>query len=280
VIGYRDPNPTVKGNGIDFLRTNGVDVVYGVLEKQCQQIIHPFLKHSSTGKPWVVMKAGMSLDGKITYKKNECGKITGKESNQFTHKLRDTVDAILIGIDTALIDNPSLTTRLAHGKGKDPHRIILDSQLKLSPDAKVLALDSEADTILCCTAEASVIKKSLLTEAGAKVIEITSDEVGHVCVESVLSVLGENNISSVLVEGGARIHGSFLTRKLVDELHLFIAPFFIGDQGTPIVTGYTVTEKIKNRQKIDSSVELLGDDIHYHEILNNTFSLMGDQEYL
>ena len=133
IIGMADPNPVASG-GAYFLRAEGLEVELGVLEDECRGLNYPFLKHSTTRLPWVVMKAGMSLDGMISRRRGYGGAITGPESKQRVHELRNRLDAILIGISTALIDDPSLTTRLPDG-GRDPLRVILDRRLQLSPES-------------------------------------------------------------------------------------------------------------------------------------------------
>ena len=157
VVGMADPNPSVEGNGSSFLLSRGLQVETGVLEEECIKLNHPFIKHSTTGLPWVVMKAGMSLDGKITYRKGHGGKITGSEAGLFTHELRNSLDAILVGIGTAIIDNPSLTTRLPDDEhGRDPVRVILDTHLRFPEKMKMLRQKSTAPTWIFCGPDAGV----------------------------------------------------------------------------------------------------------------------------
>ncbi|PIE60402.1 MAG: riboflavin biosynthesis protein RibD [Desulfobulbus propionicus] len=127
VVGMEDPNPLVSGRGLEQLRAQGIHVRSRVLEHECRALNFPFLKHITTGLPWVIMKAGVSLDGRLAYERGKGGKVTGREVQQVVHGLRDQVDAILIGVETALIDDPSLTTRLENDDGQDPLRIVLDS---------------------------------------------------------------------------------------------------------------------------------------------------------
>ena len=243
VIGAMDPNPAVVGGGADFLREKGVEVVCGVLEEQCMDVILPFIKHSSTGLPWVIMKAGLSLDGKIAYHHGQGGAITGPQSNRLVHQLRDQVDAILIGVGTALVDNPSLTTRLTDKTdARDPLRIILDSRLRLSPQAKMLNQQSGAQTWIFCGVDASVECEQGLVAAGAIVhrLELLDDRHD---LERLLAFLGKKQLNSLLVEGGATVHGAFWKQGLVDELRLYYAPYFIGDQGVPLLHGYAIDKQ-------------------------------------
>ena len=142
VIGMLDPNPQVAGGGAKYLAAKGLTVISGVLEQECREINLPFIKHSTTGLPWVILKAGMSIDGRIAALPGTKTMITGKQSLARVHALRNQVDAILVGIGTALADDPSLTTRLQKsGTERDPLRVILDTDLHLSLSAKMLRQD-------------------------------------------------------------------------------------------------------------------------------------------
>ncbi|HEB68673.1 MAG TPA: bifunctional diaminohydroxyphosphoribosylaminopyrimidine deaminase/5-amino-6-(5-phosphoribosylamino)uracil reductase RibD [Desulfobulbus sp.] len=263
VIGLSDPNPLARG-GAEYLLAHGIEVTKGVCERECRILNLPFIKHTTTGTPWVVMKAGMSLDGRITYRKGQGGAVTGRAANQAVHNLRDQMDAILIGVETAEIDNPSLTTRLANREGRDPLRVILDSRLRIAPDSTLFVQDSPAETWIFCTHEASIEKESVLRQAGAVVKRVAATSRNHVDLAEVLSVLGRNNILSILVEGGAGVHGSFLRHGLFDEAYLFIAPFFIGDAGTPLVQGYSAASADSALHLVDVSLEQLGTDNLIH----------------
>lgn len=239
VIGMADPNPVASG-GADFLRSQGVEVRLSVLKQECRQLNYPFLKHSVTGLPWVVMKAGVSLDGKISRRLGEGGAITGSAAKQRVHALRNQLDAILIGCGTALIDDPSLTTRLEQQASRDPLRVILDSQLRLSPDARMLTQQSSAATWIFCDQHASEQKQKDLEQAGAIIHRVDRDQDGGLDLAQVLRQLGKADIASLLVEGGAAVHGSFLKKKLVDQVYLFMAPYFIGERGTSLLSGYSI----------------------------------------
>jgi diaminohydroxyphosphoribosylaminopyrimidine deaminase / 5-amino-6-(5-phosphoribosylamino)uracil reductase len=241
VAGMEDPNPLVQGSGLAYLVNRNIDVLSGVLADECQEINRPFLKYITTSLPWVVMKAGISLDGRITYKKGVSGWITGPQSIRKVHQLRDISDSIMVGIGTILIDNPSLTTRLAYRKGKDPVRVVLDTTLRISSSAKVLHLDSKASTWIFCGPEVDKKKKENLLAIGAVVRSVDLDDMGGVDVRQVLAVLGREGITSVLVEGGGRVHGSMLRNRLVDHANLFYGPLFAGDNGTPLVQGLSTS---------------------------------------
>ncbi len=239
VIGAMDPNPRVVGGGAEYLREQGVEVIGGVLAEQCTDIIRPFVKHSSTGTPWLIMKAGMSLDGKIAFEAGRGGSITGPASGLAVHHLRDQVDAILIGVGTALVDDPSLTTRIAGKKdARDPFRLVLDTHLRLSPQAKMLCQESAAPTWIFCGQEASVAREQALRAAGACIHRLPAGKDGRLDLHSLLAFIGKQQLCSILVEGGAAVHGAFWSQGLVDELRLYYAPYFIGDHGVPLLNGF------------------------------------------
>ncbi len=259
VIGMADPNP-VAGGGADFLKGQGLEVKMGVLEDECRQLIFPFLKYLACGVPWVVMKAGMSLDGKISRMRGHGGAITGPDAKIRVHELRNRLDAILIGIGTALIDDPSLTVRLPEG-GRDPLRVVIDSRLRLSPKAKMLRQESSAATWVFCSHQAPEEQQKRLEQAGAVIHRIETNQQGKLDLFQMLQVLGKSDITSVLVEGGSGIHGSFLRANLVDRFFLFTAPFFIGDEGTSLVEGYSIGSQGKPVQLTEIKTEKVGQDL-------------------
>ncbi len=311
VIGMTDPNPLACG-GTGYLISHNIKTVTGVCAEECRLVNLPFLKKMNTGLPWVVMKAGISLDGRISYQVGKGGVITGKKSAWMVHSLRNNVDAILVGIETALVDNPSLTTRLPAvessdsgymdtageevgtiswqeqltmatgalkspvfapvigGEGigictRDPLRLVLDSELRFSAKARMLSQSSEASTWIFCSEEAGQDREEQLLEQGAVIHRVDCGKDGHLNLHTILKILGDNNITSLLVEGGSGIHGSFLVHELVDELYLFQAPFFIGSRGTPLISSTPAYSSGHLQKKIKRmSVQKIGDDILIH----------------
>ncbi len=261
VVGMLDPNPSVAGGGAAFLAAQGIEVEIGVLEEQCRALNRGFIKHSAIGLPWVVMKAGMSLDGKITFQRGRAGQLTCEQSRLFTHRLRDTLDAILVGVDTALIDDPLLTTRLPDGAGRDPLRVILDTTLRLAPQAAMLRQQSDAATWVFCGTDAPAEREEQLTRAGAVIRRVGRDKRGRLDLAEVLRSLGRADITSVLVEGGATVHGSMLQQGLVDQVYLFVAPFFIGRPGTPLVGDSAINDENGGLCLTNIDLLHLGDDV-------------------
>lgn len=259
VVGMKDPNPLVDGRGLSLLQKAGVEVSCGVLEAECRELNQPFFKYISTGRPWTIMKAGVSLDGRLSYQRGESGWITGVESSLKVHELRDQVDAIMVGSGTVLADNPSLTTRLPEKDGRDPLRIILDSSLRIPHDAKIYHLNSAARTIVFCSENAAVQGSKSLSALGVEVVAVTS--VNRVLVlEEILDQLGAREICSVLIEGGGMLHGAMLKEKLYDEVCLFYAPLFAGDRGVSLVRDLEIQARQWAPRLKNPVVESLGED--------------------
>jgi diaminohydroxyphosphoribosylaminopyrimidine deaminase / 5-amino-6-(5-phosphoribosylamino)uracil reductase len=240
VVGMEDPNPLVDGSGNTYLRSQGIEVESGLLDAECRFLNRPFIKYITKGLPWVIMKAGISLDGRISYQPQQSGKITGPESLRKSHVLRDRVDAILIGCTTVIVDDPSLTTRLSQGRrGRDPLRVVLDTHLQIPESARLLHLDSAVPTWIFCGKNVDRDKMARLGHVSNVVVhQVECGGDGRVDLQQMLKILaGAGGVSSLLVEGGATIHGAFLRQKLVDQVNLFIAPIFAGNAGTPVVEG-------------------------------------------
>ena len=261
VVGMTDPNPRVNGSGIEYLRQHEIEVTSGVLQRQCESLNYPFIKHITQKLPWVIMKAGLSLDGRLNYKKGESGWITGEQSLRDVHKLRNRVDAIMVGRGTVDIDNPSLTTRLSSGRrSKDPVRVIVDSKLSTSPDSQVYAVRSEAPTLVFCGEDVPEDKFERFCDRGIQISAVGKSDHG-LDLQQILAVLGRQNICSLLVEGGASLHGAFLRHKLYDYACLYYAPLFACADGIPLIAGYGVDGRSAAPRLFDVHRRKLGDDI-------------------
>jgi diaminohydroxyphosphoribosylaminopyrimidine deaminase/5-amino-6-(5-phosphoribosylamino)uracil reductase len=241
VVGMEDPNPLVDGSGNKYLLSQGLELVSGVLETECLELNRPFIKYITQGLPWVVMKAGMSLDGRISYQPHQCGWMTGKDSLRKGHRLRDRLDAILVGSTTVMVDDPALTARLSPGKGRDPIRIVLDTHLQIPESARMLHQDSMASTWIFCGMGVSPEKIARFSKVDRVVVyQVECGADGRIDLRKMLKILAQQGIMSLLVEGGAAIHGSFLRQQLVDHVHLFIAPILVGSSGTPVIKGINI----------------------------------------
>ena len=261
VIGMMDPNPLVNGRGVSYLQNHGIEVATGVLQNECENINLPFLKHIQTSLPYMVMKAGVSLDGRLNYQSGVSGWITGEKSGTKVHQLRDRFDAIMVGSGTIIADNPSLTTRLKDIKNsRDPVRIILDSFLSSKLSAKIYNQESNASTIIFCSKNAEENKKRSFENKGIKVFTVDSGSKG-LDLKQVLSKIGEEGICSVLVEGGASLHGSLLREELYDYAYLFYGTVFAGDSGQSLAQGVDVQSNKVAPRVLDPKFQQLGDDM-------------------
>ena len=239
VFGVNDPNPSVEGGGGDFLQRRGVQVDSGVLYHECALLTAPFAKHVKTGLPWVRSKIACSLDGRTATRTGHSQWITNEKARAYGHRLRSSSDAILAGRGTVEADNPRLTCRMAGGGSRDPVRVILDSHLALSSRYQVFSLESQAPTwIFCAEGLFDHERRQELVDMGTGVFPVRPDREGRVDVRSVLGFLGERGIQSVLVEGGATVHGAFWDLGLVDEAYFFYAPVVIGGlEAAPAIGG-------------------------------------------
>ena len=220
-----DPNPKVSGGGVRSLRKAGIDVITGVLEAEARKLNEAFVKHVTTGMPFVTLKIAQSLDGKIATASGESKWITGPEARQEGHRLRNANDAILVGVNTVIADDPSLTARIAGGR--DPLRVIVDSNLRTPPAARVLTQRSTARTCIA-TLERSARSGDLeaLLDAGAEVL-LAKERGERVDLRTLMKMLGSFGVTSVLIEGGAEVHASALKAGIVDKVILFIAPLLM-----------------------------------------------------
>jgi len=261
VVGMADPNPLVAGRGIRFLQDRGIEVATGVLTAECQRINRPFCQWITTGLPWVIMKAGVSLDGRIAARTGHSGWITNEASRRYVHQLRDRVDAILVGIGTALADDPSLTTRLPGRNHRDPLRAILDRDLRLVPGAQMLVQESTALTLIFCGPNADAGRADALMAAGAVICPVALADDGLLDLRQVLMILGQRQVTSLLVEGGSQVHGAFWAQGLVNQVNLFYGPLLLGGDAIPLMTGLGIDQVSQARRLTSVRHRRFGDDL-------------------
>ncbi len=225
-----DPFPQVRGKGFQKLHRAGIAVQTGLLEQEARRMNETFIFAVTRDRPWVLLKAAMSLDGKIATVSGRSRWITGRQARQRAHEMRAQCDAILVGSGTALTDNPSLTVRLPgfHREDGWPLRVVLDSQLRISPRANLLK--GRAKTVIFTSAYAPRGKEKALAARGALVFRVSSRQ-KMLSLKAVLKVLHSLQVRSLLVEGGGTVHASFLREKLADKVALFVSPKILGGRG-------------------------------------------------
>ncbi|MCK5836181.1 MAG: bifunctional diaminohydroxyphosphoribosylaminopyrimidine deaminase/5-amino-6-(5-phosphoribosylamino)uracil reductase RibD [Desulfobacula sp.] len=262
VIGCSDPNPYVKGGGIEYLKKNNIHVETGVLEKEAQTLIEDFIWYARTQKtPFVILKCASTLDGQIATSTGDSKWITNEKSRALVHELRHEVDAILIGSGTLHADNPSLTSRIENTITKDPIRIILDSKLSIDEAAKVICQESNAGTIIVTGPGATVDKKDRLEKKGVQILEVPLKN-QRLDLSQLMIKLGEMSILSLLIEGGGKVSASALKEGIVNKVLFFLAPRLMGgSDGTPVFDGMG-PEKIKDAFALKNvGVEMIDDDL-------------------
>ncbi len=234
VVAMKDPNPLVCGRGIAALKRAGIKTEFGCLQAQAQKLNEKFIKWISKGVPFVAMKVAMTLDGKIATRTGDSKWITSEKSRAFVHELRDSYDAILVGVNTVIKDNPTLS-----GSKKEPLRIVLDSHLCTPLNSKVLR-DKYVLIITTDSVSKSKIDEFKRRGFGLKVFS------KKILITPLLRFLGKLGISSLFVEGGSEIFGSFIDSKSVDKFYWFVAPKLIGGKNAKPAVGGKGVNLIKN----------------------------------
>ncbi|OPZ84199.1 MAG: Riboflavin biosynthesis protein RibD [Firmicutes bacterium ADurb.Bin419] len=261
VVAMIDPNPKVSGKGIQMLRSAGIEVEVGVLEEEAKKLNEIFINYVVNKKPFVILKAAMTLDGKIASVTGDSKWVTSEASRAYVHVVRDRVAAIMVGINTVLKDNPMLTTRLNGNVGNDPVRIVVDSKGIIPEDSKVLCANSKAGVILATTSNIPADKEMYLVGNGVKVVKADGSD-GRVDLVKLMEELYKLEIDSILLEGGGTLNAEALNAGIVDKVMFFIAPKILGgkDALTPVEgSGINLMNdavKIK-----DVSVSRFGEDI-------------------
>lgn len=256
VIAHKDPNPIVNGKGIERLRKAGINVRVGVLEETAKLLNEVYLKFIMKERPFVILKAGMSLDGKIATSAGDSKWITCEESRNYVYSLRSRVDAVLVGIKTVLLDNPYLTS---HGKGtrKNPKKVVLDTDSRIPLNSNVFRDDN---LIIVTTDLASGARIKKIEKAGSEVLVVGRVK-NKVDLGKLLKRLGQMNVASLLVEGGSEVNGSFFDSRLVDKVLFFMSPMIIGGMSAYSSVGGNGISVLKDAIRLrDVNVGRIGRD--------------------
>lgn len=259
VIGMIDPNPLVSGRGIEELEKRGVSVAVGPLKEEAERLNEAFAKYITKKRPFVILKIASSLDGKIATATGESKWVTGEGGRRFVHRFRSEVDAVMVGIGTILKDDPYLTARIKGGR--DPIRIIVDERLSIPVGSNVLNLDSPAKTYIATTERASKTKVREVEKKGGAVL-IVKEKDGLVDLSALMDKLGDLQITSLLIEGGAEINASALREGIVDKVIFFFGPKIIGGrQAISSIGGESPSSLAESILLNDIIAKKIGEDI-------------------
>ena len=259
VAAMRDPFPQVGRAGLRELVAAGIEVATGALADEAKRLNAPYLKLVTRGRPWVIAKWAMTLDGKLATRSGESKWISGPASREVVHRLRGRVDAILVGSGTAAADDPLLTARPAGPRVAT--RIVLDSMASLASSSQLVRTAREAPLLVAAGGEAPAENVERLTAAGCEVF-ICAGQTHAERVGKLLDELGRRRLTNLLVEGGSRVLGIFFDAGEVDEVHIFIAPKLFGGEGAPSPLGALGVERVDQAFGLDVQMERLGDGVY------------------
>jgi diaminohydroxyphosphoribosylaminopyrimidine deaminase/5-amino-6-(5-phosphoribosylamino)uracil reductase len=261
VIAMRDPNPSVDGKGIEELKKAGISVEVGLLEGRARRLNEVFITNVTARRPFIALKAASSLDGKIAAANGASKWITSEKSRLFGRRLRGIYDSVMVGIGTVLKDDPGLLPDLPLFVGKKTSRIVVDSRARIPMESVLVKTASQTATIVAVTKYAIPAMLKKLTRLGATVL-LVNDEKGRVDLEDLIAKLDSLGISSVLVEGGGELLGSFVEQGLFDKLYLFLAPKLIGGDNAPSVIRGKGVARIEDAVRLKRlSLRHLDDDL-------------------
>lgn len=265
-VALRDPDPRISGKGIEALHGAGIEVIEGLLEKEARKLNEIYLKFKTTGLPFITLKMAVTADGKIATRTGDSQWISSPGSLEFAHELRHRHRAILVGIETVLADDPQLTARLEK-KTRNPIRIVLDSRGRIPLDAEVVRSAHQIRTILATTDAISADRERALQQAHVEVWRLPScDE--RVDPRALIQKLSQEQIDSVLIEGGAEVAWGFLSQRLIDKILFVIAPKIVGGRAAPGPVGGIGVERLSNAIQLkEITISRLDGDVLYEAYL-------------
>ncbi len=261
VVALEDPDPRVGGGGVERLRAAGISVELGVGAARAEEINAGYLMRVRRGRPLVTLKVATTLDGRVATRPGESRWITGGAARARAHLFRAETDAIVIGIGTALMDDPRLTCRLPGLEDRSPVRIVIDGRLRLPPSNRLVAEAGEVPTWLVVLRDAAPDRRQAYLDAGVEFVEVEPDADGRPDPDDVLRRIGERGVTRVLVEGGSFIAGALLRAGLVDRLAWFRAPGIIGGDGIPVAVALGVERPDEAPTFTRLSLLQVGDDL-------------------
>jgi diaminohydroxyphosphoribosylaminopyrimidine deaminase/5-amino-6-(5-phosphoribosylamino)uracil reductase len=265
VVGCQDPNPLVAGQGLAALRAAGIEVQTGLLHAQATQLLAPFTKLITTGRPWVIAKWAMTLDGKIAARNRSSQWISNEASRAAVHKMRGQVDAILVGRGTVVADDPRLTARPPGARIAT--RVVLDSTASLALDSQLTQSTDQAPLLVATTAAAPPENRRALEACGAEIVVLPGQDRGEQ-MAALLLELGSRQMTNLLVEGGSEVFGTLLDLHAIDEVHVFVAPKLIGGRGAASpIAGQGLVDMAAAVELRQMQVEILADNLHIHGYL-------------
>ncbi len=261
VVGMIDPNPLVSGRGIRRLRRAGIKVRVGILQEECRRLNEAFIKATTSGLPFVILKLAASLDGRIATSTGESKWITGDRARNFVHQLRSQVDAVVVGADTVIKDNPRLTSRIPGGR--DPWRIVLDTRLRIPNSAQVLRGRGVEKTIVVTGERSPVNRVKAIESAGARVLRlpVKGNKGRWISFPSLLKKLFGMGFLSVMIEGGASTAARALNDGVVDRVVFFFAPKVIGGDGRSMIEELGITSMSRTKAIVDLETKRFGQDL-------------------
>ena len=260
VAAVADPNPRTNGRGIKRLRRAGIRLTVGVLEAEARELNAPFFKSMRTGLPWVVAKIAQSLDGKIATSTGASQWITSPAARRLGHQWRARMDAVLVGVNTVLKDDPLLTVRAARRRAGRPLKVIVDSRLRTPPTARCLSSASPAPTLIATTA-GSKTRRAALARRGAEMVRLPPQR-GRVPLRRLFRLLAERGVQSVLIEGGGEVLASAVEERLVDGVVWCIAPILIGGRAAPTSLGGQGIRRLSDAARVEAvTLRRLGTDL-------------------
>jgi len=264
VSALADPTPSA-GGGNDFLRAEGVEVREGPGAERSRILNRRWLHWHTYHRPWVTLKAAVSLDGRVATREGDSKWITGEAARKRSLELREEHDAILVGVETILADDPRLTRRLGLNPVSGWRRVVLDSKLR-TPSVAVVVRHQPETTLIAHTVEARSEDRRRLREAGVELVELRAGDDGRVDLEAVLDHLARREVAALLVEGGPTVHGSFNDAELVDEMALFLAPFVIGGGAPAAVAGRGIATLDAAQRLRFEAIDRHGDDLEIRAV--------------